>query len=119
MFRHYSSFIVHCALNVPEEWSSCSTIMLDITLLTLAWKKLRTWGGFSLTLHTVLIWNPPITISLVLRRMRCEANITRRTRHSRQLCVNVFRQLEQSSTTREYSNFQNGAKNVYRETGIM
>jgi len=30
-------------------------------------KKLRTWGGkFSLTLRTVLIWHPLITISLVL-----------------------------------------------------
>jgi histone-lysine N-methyltransferase SETMAR len=37
----------------------------------------------------------------------------------RQLCVNVFGQLERSSTAREYSNFQNGWKNVYRETGIM
>ena len=32
---------------------------------------------------------------------------------------NVFGQLAWSSTTREYSNFQNGGKNVYRETGIM
>ena len=33
----------------------------------LLWERLITWGGkFSLTLHTVLIWHPPITISLVL-----------------------------------------------------
>jgi hypothetical protein len=43
----------------------------------------------------------------------------RGTRHSRQLCVNVFGQLERSSTAREYSNFQNGGTNVYRETRIM
>jgi len=42
----------------------------------------------------------------------------RQTRHSRQLCVNVFGQLERSSTAREYSHFQKGGKNVYRETGI-
>ena len=83
------------------------------------WKKLRTWGGmFSLTLRTVLIWHPPITLSLVLWRIWCEANITRRTRHSRELCV-VFGQLERSSAAREYSNFRNSGKNVYRETGIM
>jgi hypothetical protein len=52
-------------------------------------------------------------------KIRCEANITRRMRHSRQLCVNVFGQLERSSTAREYSNFQNVGKNMYRETGIM
>jgi hypothetical protein len=40
-------------------------------------------------------------------------------RLSRQLLVNVFGQLEHSSTPREYSNFQNGGKNVYSETGIM
>jgi hypothetical protein len=39
--------------------------------------------------------------------------------HSKQLCVKVFRQLERSSTAREYSNFQNGGKNEYREAGIM
>ena len=31
----------------------------------------------------------------------------------------VFGQLERSSTAREYSNFQNVEKNVYREKGIM
>ena len=83
-------------------------------------KILRTWGGkFSLTLRTVPIWHPPFTISLVLRRIRCEAKIKSRMTHSRQLCVNVFGQLERSSAAREYSNFQHGWKNVYRETGIM
>jgi hypothetical protein len=67
MSRHYSSFVVHCTINVPEERSSCSTIKLGVTLLILPWKKFRTWGEkFFLTLHTVLIWHPPITISLVL-----------------------------------------------------
>jgi len=81
---------------------------------------MRTWGReFSLTLCTVLIWHPPITISLVFGGIRRKANITRRTRHSRQLGLNVFRQLEWSSAAREYSNFQNGGKNVYREMGIM
>ena len=120
MSRHYSSFVVHCAINVPEERSSRSTITLSPTLFVWPRKKLRTWGGkFSLALSTVLVWHPPFAISLVLWRIRCEANITRRTRHSRQLCVNVFGQLERISTAREYSNFHNGGKNVYRETGIM
>jgi len=83
-------------------------------------EKIENMGGkFSLTLRTVLIWHPPITISLVLWRIRCEANITRQMRHSRQLCINVFGQLEQSSTAREYSYFQNSGKNVYREMGSM
>jgi len=119
MSRHYSSFIVHCAINVPQERSTCSTITLSLTLLIWPWKKLRTWGGkFSLTLRTVLIWHPLISISLVLWRIRCKANIMRRMRHSRQLCINVFRQLEWSSTTREYSNFQNGGKNVTEKWGL-
>jgi len=120
VYRHYSSFVVNCAINVPEERSPYSTLTLGLTLFVWPWKKLRTRGGkFSVTLCTVLIWHPPISISLVLWRIRCEANITRRRRHSRQLCVNVFGQLERSSTPREYLNFQNGGKNVYRETGIM
>ena len=41
------------------------------------------------------------------------------TNEALQLYVNVFGQLERSSTAREYSNFQNGGKNVYRETRIM
>jgi len=118
MSRQYSSFVVHCTINVPEERSSCSMIKLGLTLLVWPWKILRTWGGkFSLTLHTVLIWHPPITISLVLWRIKCEANITRRTRNSRQLCVNVFGQLERSSTAREYSNFQNGGKKCVQRNG--
>ena len=108
------------SLDYRKKGHPYSTIMLDLTLLFWPWKKMRTWGGkFSLTLRTVLIWHPSITISLVLWRIRCEANIKRWMRQSRQLCVNVFGQLEWSSTAREYSNFQNVGKNVYRETGNM
>jgi hypothetical protein len=31
--RHYSSFVVHYAINVPEERSSFSTMTLGLTLL--------------------------------------------------------------------------------------
>jgi hypothetical protein len=108
MSRNYSSFTVHCAINVPEGRSSCRTITLGIT-----------WGGkFSITLRTVLIWHPPITTSLVLCRIRREAYITRRTRHSRQLCVSAFGQLERSSAAREYSNFQNGGEICTEKRGL-
>ena len=33
MSIHYSSFVVHCAINVPEERSSRSMITLGLTLL--------------------------------------------------------------------------------------
>jgi hypothetical protein len=33
MSGHYSSFVLHCMINVPEERSSCSMITLGFTLL--------------------------------------------------------------------------------------
>jgi hypothetical protein len=108
------------ALGDKRPGRKVNTTTLDLTLLFCPWKKLRTWcGKFSLTLRTVLIWYPPLTISLVLWKISCEVNSKRRRRHSRQLCVKVFGQLERSSTVREYSNFQNGGKNLYREAGII
>ena len=37
----------------------------------------------------------------------------------RKQCVSVFGWLERSSTAREFSNFQNAGRNVYKEVGIM
>ena len=40
-----------------------------------------------------------------------------RTTHSRQLCVNVFGQLERSSAARGYSDFQNGGEKCVQRNG--
>ena len=43
----------------------------------------------------------------------------RQQRQFRKQCVSVFGWLEWSSTTGEFSNFQNAGRNVYKEVAIM
>ena len=40
-------------------------------------------------------------------------------RQFRKQCISVFGWLERSSTAREFSNFQNAERNVYKEVAIM
>jgi hypothetical protein len=58
------------------------------------------------TLCTVLVWHPPITISLVFWKIGCEVNFARGTRHSRQLLISVFGQLEWSSPARNIRTYK-------------
>ena len=43
----------------------------------------------------------------------------RQRRQFRKQCVSVFGWLERSSIAREFSNYQNAGRNVYREVAIM
>jgi len=50
------SFVVHCAINIAEERSSCSTITLGFTLLVRPWKKREHGFGCSPSL-SVRSWS--------------------------------------------------------------
>jgi len=119
MSRHYSSFIVHCVLNILEERSSCSMKTLGLTLLIWPSKIENMWWEF--------LPHPPYSPHLApsdyhlfgfiknqVRGQHYEINEALKTA----VCQCLERHLERSSTARKYSNFQNGGKNVYREKGV-